>query len=430
MAAPPPRAPFTLLLRGNGETRLNQDVRAQRHELDDAHAFDAQFRLSVRRPAPPRPAEPGPFDTRTAKINCDDVKFAAAAYRNAAEHYDNLRFWGAKLHEPLGDRTGDHLRAEALRELDALTEPTPPIASPGITNRGGEALRSDTREAARLATRGSDHAGLPAAPADVAAAAAAAAAPAFTAASFGFATGPPGPSQRVIGAGRSVPAWDAYTTVTAPFASAALVHAPERDVATRVLESTAARHVSSTFYAASSMSNVRPTTALRPEATTTGHIVPGAGGGVGAGVSVGGAVPGQSASGAPSAVISGLGRAPPGGFSSTLENALRSSAQHRSGGDGARGESAGSGPGSGIEDSAGFAAPGGFSRGAGPLPTHTFQHYPHSSARADGGSASAAQAAAARGTRVDTPCTRSSRSTRPPSPRTRSESCWRAVACR
>ena len=74
MAAPPPqKPPFTLLLRGNGETRLNQDLRAVRHELDDAHAFDAGFRLSVRRPPLPRPAEPGPFDTRTAKIICDDV---------------------------------------------------------------------------------------------------------------------------------------------------------------------------------------------------------------------------------------------------------------------------------------------------------------------------------------------------------------------
>lgn len=286
---------------GPGESLTDFDVAANERKLNQAYNFDANFKPSFYKPAPVPPTEPGNFDTRAPKATCDDLKMAAAFYSHSAEHYNNAPFWKSKLKEKMGSSTDDFLRAEALHELDLLHEPTPPVLSPGITRKGGVAMRADTQ-------------------------------PGGSSEYHKELAGPK--ASRAIGGGHSVKAWDAYVTVSAPFASSTLVHAPEREAAMRVLECTSSRNAASTFYAAGSLSNVRPSTALKPLSATSGPLPTGVRGGGGGG----GQFPSiktttindeharlLSAEGVSSS--SSVEHAPPGGFTTTLENILRNDAR-------------------------------------------------------------------------------------------------------
>jgi len=187
---------------GPGESLTDFDVAANERKLNQAYNYESTFKPSFHKPLPVAPTEPGNFDTRAPKATCGDLKMAAAFYNRSAEHYNNAPFWRSKLKEKMGSSTDDFLRAEAVHELDLLHEPTPPVLSPGITRKGGVAMRADTQPG-----------GSPEYHAELA--------------------GPK--ASRTIGGGHSVKAWDAYVTVSAPFASSILVHAPERDAAMRVL---------------------------------------------------------------------------------------------------------------------------------------------------------------------------------------------------
>jgi hypothetical protein len=278
---------------GMGESVTDFDVAANERKLTQAYVYESAFKASTHKPLPPAPTEPGNFDTRAPKATCDDLKMAAAFYKHSAEHYDNAKFWKLKLKEKIGSSTDDFRRAEALHELDLLHEPTPPVMSPGITRKGGVAMRVDTQ------SQGSPD----------------------------YHTALAGPkAARSIGGGHSVKAWDAYVTVSAPFASSTLVHAPERDAAMRVLESTSSRISASTFYAAGGLSNVRPSTALKPLSATSGPLSNSRGGGGGGGLLATDYQQRMLVDGASSS-SSSVEHAPPGGFTTTLENILRSDAR-------------------------------------------------------------------------------------------------------
>lgn len=188
----------TVMLKG--ESTTHQDLRNHDLKLKCSWDHEAKAWPDHRVPSSPPSAEPAPFDSRAPKITNQDVKLAEATWRNAAEHNSNQPYWQSRRKERL--ITVDAIRAETLRELDLVRE-LPVATSPGITRHGGTA--GDRRSSpSRLPAP--DLGGAPAA----------------------------------IGSGKSIPGWDTYTTITGPFVSASVVHAPELPVAQHLLAVTAA----------------------------------------------------------------------------------------------------------------------------------------------------------------------------------------------
>jgi hypothetical protein len=194
-----PRPAFSMAVEKGQKLYTGNEARADDVKDGMAWAREASHRRDHHVPAPHPGAAPGPFDTRTPKVTCGDLKLAEAVWRSSGEHHhSNLPTWQERRREKLFHPNA--ARAEVVRSLDILVERPPPIHH-GVTSEGGAAADRATSPSRREGV-------------DV------------------------GGGARALGGGRSIPAWDAYSVVSAPFASAAVVLAPESGVAQAVLSAT------------------------------------------------------------------------------------------------------------------------------------------------------------------------------------------------